>query len=350
VTLAYLRTRKPSGSLKVNVSFAAKRIGMRIGISIVNYNNWEDTLECVQSILDSKEQLDTILIIDNKSTNDSLFELKKWILTQPGGVLIKGENELNHANKARLQLVPALFNRGYAGANNIAMRYFFTVMNVDAVWILNNDTVLDKGCIGTLTAYLQNTNKAGLVGMKLVRYEDPTRLQATGAIYNKWIGRTIQLNEDAHVSAPVRMNQPGDFVIGASVAVTKTFYEKVGGMNEEYFLYGEEIDWAERARRAGFSLATCSSCHVFHKESASIKGKRKKGSEFSDYYYVRSRILVAMNLFPYTLPSIYLSTVYIIILRLLRGEKEKARLLLKVLMTNPERLRTMSFQEFTTKA
>jgi GT2 family glycosyltransferase len=88
--------------------------------------------------------------------------------------------------------------------------------------------------------------------------------------------------------------------------VTRRFLEDVGSMNETYFLYYEEIDWATRARRGGFHLGYAPDAIVYHKEGGTIgsSANRTKRSLMSEYYLIRSRLLFTRKYYPYFLPSV----------------------------------------------
>jgi GT2 family glycosyltransferase len=76
---------------------------------------------------------------------------------------------------------------------------------------------------------------------------------------------------------------------GAAMMVSRKVIETVGGMNESYFLYYEEIDWCQRIRKHGFEVYYIASSVVFHKESTSVK----KQSPLKIYYLSRNRMLFA---------------------------------------------------------
>jgi len=123
-----------------------------------------------------------------------------------------------------------------------------------------------------------------------------------------------------------------NMIHGSCMLVTRPFLESVGPLAEDYFLYCEEIDWATRAERCGFTLAYADDALIYHKEGAvigtSADGRRR--SVLSDYYAVRSRLRFSIKFFPYTLPTVYLGLIIVIVNRLRRGQFKRALMVLRL--------------------
>ena len=110
----------------------------------------------------------------------------------------------------------------------------------------------------------------------------------------------------------------------------------VGLMEEDYFLYYEEIDWAIRGGESGWSQSFCTEAVVYHKQGASTGSKRSFNSAISDFYSVRNRILLAKRFFPFTLPTLYLSFGLFIFNRLRLQQLDRIKSFFKVVF-NPSR-------------
>jgi len=111
-------------------------------------------------------------------------------------------------------------------------------------------------------------------------------------------------------------------------------------MNEEYFLYFEEQDWAERAKRKGFLLSYCSQGIIYHKEGATIGGSQKRGSSrFSDFYFTRSKLLFTRRYFDnLTYLVVNLALILTIGNRIRKGQFDRIPLIIKIAM-NPRNAR-----------
>jgi GT2 family glycosyltransferase len=150
------------------------------------------------------------------------------------------------------------------------------------------------------------------------------------------IGRGISTHD---VPAPDVVEAKMKYVIGASTLVRKSFLEDVGLMNESYFLYFEEIDWATRA--AGmYSLAYAPRSVVYHKEGASAGTtfERRSRSYTSDYYSSRGRMLFTRKYFPMAIPTVLSTLLASSLFRLSTGNKSGAKAVLVGLLNALRRM------------
>src|SRR3989338_3576803 len=99
-----------------------------VAISVLNYNNWKDTIECLESLLRLDYPNFRLIVVDNCSPNDSVKEIRRWAER-------KDSNSLTFIESAK--------NLGYAGGNNLAIRHGLD-HGARYVWILNNDTIVSK--------------------------------------------------------------------------------------------------------------------------------------------------------------------------------------------------------------
>src|SRR5205823_8707075 len=120
--------------------------------------------------------------------------------------------------------------------------------------ILNNDTVVDSAAARGLVDTFRSNVRIGICGSQIRFYTNPAIVQSFGGILNRLFCTTMNLfNGVPTIDVP---NAPEhiDFIPGASMMVSRAFVDKVGLMADDYFLYFEEIDWAERGR-VDFALA-----------------------------------------------------------------------------------------------
>lgn len=281
----------------------------KIYIIVLNYNNPNDTIECLTSIfqLDYKDY--KILLVDNSSTDNSDELLTKYI-----------EKVAN----SKIEYIKSNMNGGYAAGNNIGIKYALQQGDLDYVWILNNDTLVESNSLRKMLEIMTNDEKIGICGSKLVYSWDRSRLQGYGGCYNKWLAASKHIIDHKKI-------EKIDYPIGASLLVSRQFLEKVGLMCEDYFLYFEEMDWVIRGRRQGFKIACASEAVVYHKEGASISGSdgKKKVSKLGDFYSIRNRIVFTKKFYPYCLPTVYLGLFIAIINRIRRKQIDRVWMILK---------------------
>jgi GT2 family glycosyltransferase len=174
---------------------------------------------------------------------------------------------------------------------------------------------------------MQQRPEVGLCGSLSLSYYNPKEVQSQGGKpYCRWTARVhtppLRMIEelDFHPT-PTAM----DFVSGASMLASRAFLERVGLMEESYFLYFEEMDWAVRAK-GKFQLGYTRESVIYHKEGASIGSNpdRMKRSAASDQYLSRSRVLFTRRFFPWALPSVLVWTCLSAAHRLFHGDRRRA--------------------------
>ncbi len=290
----------------------------RVHIVLLNWNGWQDTIECLESLEDLEYPNFEVVVVDNASTDDSVNEIKE---KYPGITLLESD-----------------YNLGYAGGNNIGLCYALED-NADYVWLLNNDTVVHKDALRSLIDKMREKPSAGICGSRLIYYHDRETLQALGGgIYNKWLGTTEHIGANKPASNDYdehRIEQQLDYIVGASMLVSRQFLEEVGLLSEDYFLYYEELDWAMRGREK-FKLGFAGNSIVYHKEGASIKATNRQlnaKSRLSDYYQIKNRLKFTFKFYPHLLPFVYLTMFYTIFNRMKRNQWNRIPMILKLCFT-----------------
>ena len=281
-----------------------------IYICVLNYNNPSDTIGCLDSLLALSGHEFKILLVDNSSQDNSHSVLEKY----------------TQKHQEKIHFFSLKKNLGYAGGNNVAIRYALQQSDMEYCWILNNDTIVEPDAMSWLYQYMEKHHEVGLCGSKLIYEWDRNKLQGYGGIYSTLFGLSSTCCNLEEIDTI-------NFVIGASVFVRKSFLEEIGLMCEDYFLYYEEIDWAMRSRKK-FAIACEPRSVVYHKEGASIgAGAKKRGEKTAlcDYFYMRNRLLITWKFFPWCIPTVYLSSIGMMLNRFKRHQYSRIWMLLKLL-------------------
>ena len=361
----------------------------KVAIIILNYNGWKDTIECLESVLRNDYSNYQVIVIDNGSPNNSIEYIKTWaegrqeVLTpesnhplyhlshppvkkpipyiyytkkeaEKGGnfeleeKITKEWQEQRKSNNEKLiptSPYPLIFiqtgeNLGFAGGNNVGIRYALAKGNFEYIWILNNDTVIENDTLTNLIKkieeYKVKKQKIGILGSKLLYYDSPKIIQGIGGKYNKWFAVSKHIGvfeEDKGQYDNEKILDDIDYIIGASMFVSKAFIKDVGLMCEKYFLYFDDLDWAVRAKRKNWRLGYCWKSKIYHKEGGSIgsSSKGEKKSEIADYYGLRNRIFFTKKFFPKYLWCVYLGFVVVVWNRIKRKQISRIKLVFKVL-------------------
>jgi GT2 family glycosyltransferase len=318
----------------------------KVYIILVNYTKYQDTIECLESIFKSSYKNLQVLVVDNSPDEISVINFKKWLNNQYKDVFTLYEhliyplnnspipyvciNETEIENKIGFYKQPVVLikatNNGFAAANNIALKYFLkNADDASFAWVLNNDTIVDKQAIEKLVEFYDtNANGAYFVTSKLLSYYNKNKIQAIIGSYNKWTGGSYHIGEGEEDRGQYDNYQITDtnYLVGASMFMQKKFIEQVGLMNEDYFLYFEDLDWSRQAVKAGFKLALQPSAKVYHKEGGTniaVKGN-KANKDMPGYYTLINRVKFTIKWYPLSLPTVYLGVGYGLLKRILQGK------------------------------
>jgi GT2 family glycosyltransferase len=348
-----------SGNLQerwATLNLQSQNMTQNVHIIVLNWNGWRETIECLQSLLHLDYPDYTLVVCDNGSSDNSLQRIAEWangrlpaecanpqlsrLISSPHRTpircheLTRGEAESKtDIHGVSLMLIQNAANLGFAGGNNVGLRYALGNSNCQYCWILNNDTVVEPDALSAMVRTMQQRPEVGLCGSLNLDYYNPKVVQAQGGrAYNRWTGRVSRvascLVEDVD-SRRARM----DFISGSSMLASRSFLEKVGLMEESYFLYFEELDWAMRAR-GKFALGYARDSVVYHKEGATIgtNQERRKRSLLSERYLTRNRVLFTRRFAPWALPTVLISVCFAAAERFFTGDPKRARSMLSCML------------------
>ncbi|MFA5088840.1 MAG: glycosyltransferase family 2 protein [Candidatus Omnitrophota bacterium] len=341
----------------------------KVYIIVLNYNGWKDTLECLESLFKLDTEEFEVVLVDNCSSDESVRMIKEW--AQGTYCPVFGKNKLvenwvgplagkpisyalyqqEDVEQGKISgrgvssrggngftFIQARNNLGFAGGNNVGLKYVLARNDAGHVWILNNDTVAEKTSLSFLLeqarAYQRKNRRVGMIAGKVFFYDRPQVIQGFGGRYNKWlaIGRHVGAFEEDHGQYDDE-EMRFDYVPGSAMLVSTDFIRDVGLMSEEYFLYFEEMDWTLRGRKRGWEIGYCPKSRIYHKEGASA-GTSQKGQErsaLSDYYGMRNRIVFTRKFYPAALLTVYLSFLVVIYNRIRRGQYGRLKLVWQAL-------------------
>ena len=272
----------------------------RLAYIVLNYNNFADTIECVESIKGALYSNYFIVIVDNNSTDMSYEKISNRYHEDGSIHMIKSEK-----------------NIGYAGGNNIGIKYAIN-NGADVVCVINNDTIIDKTTPTQCIEYLYSNANVAFVGPTILEFNE-SKVQSTGGIVNFKKGGARLLNHGAEIDS-IRNNVECDFISGACLFFKAELVDEIGLIPENYFLFYEETEWCYKAKKAGHRNVCLSNVYIKHKGSVTIQ----KVGGLSDYLLHRNRVVFAKRnvdtKFNYLcfLLYIYLEALYVIA----KGNKE----------------------------
>ncbi|GKQ43153.1 rhamnosyltransferase [Companilactobacillus sp. RD055328] len=243
----------------------------KVSIILLNYNNAEDTINCLVELRKITYDNYQIIIVDNNSTDNSLSKIESNVI----------DNEV---------VLKSTINGGYAFGNNIGIR-FGMENNSDYFCILNNDVKVATTFLDELIAIMENNNEVGIAGPKICDFDQPDVIQSAGSIVNMNFGRATELykGKNSEILSDKVINC--DYVGGACMVVKKSVIAKIGLIPEDYFLFYEENEWCQKAKKNGFRIVSVGNSTVWHKGSHTIN----KISGLSEYFMYRNLVIFIKN-------------------------------------------------------
>jgi len=223
-----------------------------LSIIIVNYNTRELLRACLQSVLEQTREIAfEIIVIDNDSTDGSREMLRDAF---PQVRVIHNEN-----------------NRGFAAANNQGIR----LATGKYILLLNSDTVILDRAIQKTLLYMTEHSKANIVGCKLLNpdgtlqpscrsFPTPWNLFCEASFLYLLFKRTRLFGTYYMSHFDHNTSRRVDFVMGAFMLIKREVFEHVGLLDEEYFMYTEEMDWCYRAAQLGHQVHFTPSARIIH--------------------------------------------------------------------------------------
>jgi hypothetical protein len=346
-----------------------------IGIIVLNWQGWPDTLAC----LDSLRKLTypgpiSLIVCDNASGDDSVAQILNWAqqhyATSEIGVLktdlttfeklsnlthtetdlttfeklsnlthtetdlttfeklsnlthtetdfnlTHTETDLTTFEKlSNLTHLPFILlqtntNLGFAGGNNVGIRYALASQRFEYLWLLNNDTTVDSQALSVLCKCAAAQPQTALFGSTILEYYQRDRVQCAGGCHYfplLTIFRQVLAGSPLNVALQHEEAIKLDYISGAAMFLRVATIQQIGLFNEEYFLFYEELDYTQRLKRQGYEIGWCKHSLVYHKGSASVGNVREGNREKlwkANYYENLSTLKYTANFHPKLLPLV----------------------------------------------
>jgi len=309
----------------------------KVAIIILNWNGWKDTIECLESVLRNTYPNYQVIVVDNGSTDSSEEKMKAWadgkqeVLTpEPTHPLyhlshpsIKKSIPYIYYNREEAEKVgnykleekitkewqerrktnskelnptspyPIIFiqtgeNLGFAGGNNVGIRYALKKDNCEHVLFLNNDTVVEENFLNELIKNTDRNQNVGIIGGKILYYNEPNKIWYAGGKLDLIRGSGYHKNYNR-----IDKNSKGriktSFITGCLMLINKELLNADELLFEEYFLYVEDVDFCYSLFEKGIESFVNLDSVIYHKISSTIN--HNKGiSPDAVYYLTRNRL------------------------------------------------------------
>jgi len=234
----------------------------RVAIIVVNYNGFDHSLECVESLLLLDYPNYSIIFVDNGSTD-------------------KSGDAINAHYCDKITYLSTSINGGVTKGNNAGIEHALT-NNFEYVLFLNNDTLVYKNFLSTMIR--KHEDEGTLVVPKIICHYDTERLDHFIGTQFNWFSAQPTNYTPYPLDSPA-LNVSMDVAVASTccLLVPLNVIRIIGGMDENYFMYYDDSDFTIRARRAGFRIIYEPESIIYHK--CNMTTKYKQPSLF-EYYLV----------------------------------------------------------------
>lgn len=235
---------------------------MDLSIIIVNYNTCRLTLDCLQSVFDSETAYQyEVFVVDNASADDSVEAISREF--------------------PQVQLIANHENTGFAKANNQGME----IAKGRYVLLLNSDTIVQPDTLQTMVSLMDNRPDLGAAGCKIILpdgsldkacrrgFPTPSASFYYAFGFSRLFPNTPRFNQYQLGYLDPNEAYPVDCLMGAFMLVRREVIEQIGGLDETFFMYGEDVDWCYRIKEAGWGIHYEPATYIVHYKGASSRRK-----------------------------------------------------------------------------
>jgi N-acetylglucosaminyl-diphospho-decaprenol L-rhamnosyltransferase len=289
-----------------------------VAVIIVGYRNAADIVGCLRALSQTNGGPGFHVFIAENGGSDGLDALRDALMgpQSPCRHLRHGGNATHPlpipeamvfslpraaGDEALVHIALMPENLGYAGGINAWLRPLLNSPGWHAAWILNPDTEPTPTSLFELVDYAEKHQKS-MVASRIVSTSMPDDAHLCGLRWHKLTSRTVSVNHPATAiffGAPSGVEALMDAPDGASIYVTRRLIERIGLMDERYFLYYEDLEWGSRAKVLG-ELGYAHRSRVLHKGGTTIgsSSTRATRSPLAVYMEFRNRMLFVRGRHP----------------------------------------------------
>ena len=242
-----------------------------IWVVLVDFNGIDDTRKCLASLNAIKDHFQTV-VVDNASKVEVIPVLQPEF--------------------PEVHFVRSSHNGGWAGGNNIGLKYALE-RGAELVILLNNDTIVSPDFIARLHDAAQSHPDFGIIGPVIRFMDPPSDVQTDWVKFNRPNVPGFFQRE----AIPLETKNPPkvqevDIVNGCCLMVRRAVVEKIGYVDEQFFLIHEESDFCLRSQKAGFRNGVLAESLVWHKGSSTFK---REGKRYQRYYDARNLVKLLLR-------------------------------------------------------
>jgi len=255
----------------------------KVSIVLVNWNNFSDTVECIESLLQVTYMNYEIVVIDNCSQGADAIRLREKF-------------------RDNMRLIENDRNVGFAEGCNTGIKDALS-RGSDYIVLLNNDTVVAPDFLDTLLTSVEKEDRVGIAGGKVYCYEIPDMIWSAGGVIDYRTGGAKLIGSGKTDKNQFEELIDVDFVSGCFMLISRKVLEDIGLLDKIFFFGWEDADLCLRAKKRGYRVIFVPGSKIWHKAVPSEKLKRLKGITayhatkgqfiFYERHFTRSQLFTA---------------------------------------------------------
>jgi GT2 family glycosyltransferase len=267
----------------------------KVAIIILNWNNANDTIECLESVLKSKYDSFTIFLIDNNSGDNSVVKIEQWLsgeqkakiktkfpelvfpaVQKPVSHQIiendiqdflsaqKLYDNLHNLPQAKVVFILNSENLGFAKGNNLIIKYIIsTDRKYDYIYMLNNDTVIEPETVSELITKMESEN-IDVANSIIYYYNEREKISFAGGKLLPWAKAKY------FYTLPDSEYRDSAFAHGCALMVKKQVFQKHGALTERFFHGEEDFEFSWRLQKTEIKMTCIKTSRIYHKEGVTI--------------------------------------------------------------------------------
>lgn len=226
----------------------------KVAIIMLNWNQYEDTVECLRSVYGMDYPHFMVILLDNGSSDGSGERIERLF--------------------PQVDMLRSEVNLGFDGGNNLGIMRALN-RGCDYVFLLNNDTVVDPGMLGELVEAALRDPRIGIAGPKIYYFDEPDIIWWAGCRLNISPNGMFSFSQEGNGQEDTgQFDEEVDIdgAVGCAALIRRDVIENVGLFDERFFIYHEEHDYALRAISCGYRIVFAPRARLWHKVSRAMGG------------------------------------------------------------------------------
>lgn len=290
----------------------------RVSIIILNWNGWEDTIECLNSLNQINYPNYNIILVDNNSIDESVDKLEEYLSYKPYFTLnshkipgkqtkiieytkSKSNDKIGPVSETNLVLIKNDENYGFAEGNNIGIKYAIKNFNPDYILLLNNDTTVEKNFLNELMKVADSDKNIGSVQSLLLK---PGGKIIDSMGQEPLIWSSMDIGMGSNYKNNLNKNVEIFGACAASALYRSDTLKKIGLFDSDFFAVYEDVDLSWRIQLEGLKSILAVNSIVYHKRNISKRLSERKNfnlksnNNFELYHLSKNMLIIAIRYHP----------------------------------------------------